>query len=240
MKAFILAAGLGTRLKPWTLEHPKALVPVGGTPMLERVIARLRSAGFDRIVVNVHHFASQIVDFLAAKDFGIDIEISDESGKLMDTGGGVVHARDFLCADDEPFLVHNVDIVSDADIRGLWERHSTSGADATLLVSDRDSSRKLIVADGRLRGWRNLKSGEIKPADFSLSLQDKELAFSGIHCISPGMVEDMAKRYGNEPFPIMEYYLSSLGERDIRCDSQDFRLIDIGKPETLRQAQELF
>ena len=145
----ILAAGLGTRLKPWTLEHPKALVPVDGIPMLERVILKLKSQGFDEIVVNVHHFAGQITDFLDSKDFGIKISISDERGGLLDTGGGLVHARHLL--EGEPFLVHNVDILSNADLSALMHFHESEGNDVTLLTSDRKSSRKLLFdEDGSL------------------------------------------------------------------------------------------
>ncbi|MDE6382409.1 MAG: NTP transferase domain-containing protein, partial [Muribaculaceae bacterium] len=122
MKAFILAAGLGTRLRPWTLEHPKALVPVGGVPMLERVILRMRDQGFDDITVNVHHFADQIVDFLNARDFGVAVHISDERERLLDTGGAILHASRFLAADPAPFLVHNVDILSDAPHASLMEK----------------------------------------------------------------------------------------------------------------------
>ena len=151
MRAMILAAGLGTRLKPWTLEHPKALVPVDGIPMLERVILKLKSQGFDEIVVNVHHFAGQITDFLDSKDFGIKISISDERGGLLDTGGGLVHARHLL--EGEPFLVHNVDILSNADLSALMHFHESEGNDVTLLTSDRKSSRKLLFdEDGSLKG----------------------------------------------------------------------------------------
>lgn len=123
MKAMILAAGLGTRLRPWTLQHPKALVPVGGIPMLHRVITSLTAQGFDDITVNIHHFGQQIIDFLNSKEYGTRINISDERGHLLDTGGGIVHASKFLCADAEPFLVHNVDILSDADLCGLMKAH---------------------------------------------------------------------------------------------------------------------
>ncbi|MDE5875469.1 MAG: NTP transferase domain-containing protein, partial [Muribaculaceae bacterium] len=109
MKAMILAAGLGTRLKPWTLEHPKALVPVGGVPMLERVILKLKSSGFDQIVINIHHFGEQIIEFVESRDFGVDISISDERGRLLDTGGGILHAEGLLRVDEGPVLIHNVD-----------------------------------------------------------------------------------------------------------------------------------
>ena len=123
MKAMILCAGLGTRLRPWTLSHPKALVPVGGVPMLERVIDKLRSQGFDYIVVNVHHFPEQIVDFLRQRDLGVKIAVSDESDRLLDTGGAIMKAEELLRFSDGPVLVHNVDILSDADLRGLMQRH---------------------------------------------------------------------------------------------------------------------
>ncbi len=122
MKAMILAAGLGTRLRPWTLEHPKALVPVGGVPMLERVIVRLKDEGFDEIVVNIHHFGDQIIDFVRSKDFGVKIFISDERGELLDTGGGLVYARELL--GEDPVLVHNVDILSNADLKSFMRKHA--------------------------------------------------------------------------------------------------------------------
>lgn len=242
MKAFVLAAGLGTRLRPWTLEHPKALVPVGGTPMLERVICRLRTFGFDDITVNVHHFASQIVDFLAARDFGCAIHISDESDELLDTGGAIMRAAGFLCADNEPFLVHNVDILSDADLSVLMRAHSECGADSTLLVSDRESSRKLLFDSAmRLRAWRNLQTGEFRPArpeDLGLL---KELAFSGIHVMSPAALTDM-RRLGYEgKFSVMDFLLDARREADVRgFDGKGLQLIDIGKPATLSRANALF
>ena len=116
MKAMILAAGLGTRLKPWTLTHPKALVPVGGVPMLERVIRKLEKEGFNDIVVNIHHFGEQIIDFLKSRQWQAHISISDERGELLDTGGGISRASGFLGANSQPFLVHNVDILSSADL----------------------------------------------------------------------------------------------------------------------------
>lgn len=239
MKAFILAAGLGTRLKPWTLEHPKALVPVGGVPMLERVILRLKEEGFNRLVVNVHHFADQIVDFLASRDFGVDIAISDETAQLLDTGGALVHAAPLLCADREPFLIHNVDILSDAPLRALMAEHTASGADATLLVSERQSSRHLLFDDRMyLRGWQNMTTGERKgePGEWPISL-----AFSGIHVMSPALVERMIAEGYTGKFPIMDYYLSHTGSADLRgFKVQPLNLIDIGKPETLSRANSLF
>ena len=162
MRAFVLAAGLGTRLKPWTLEHPKALVPVGGVPMLRRVLERLRSEGFDEVTVNVHHFSEQIVDFLNHEELGVNVTVSDESDRLLDTGGGLLKA-----GISAPMLIHNVDILSDAPLAEIMNRHLASGRDITLVTSDRESSRHLVFdAEGTLRGWHNVKTDEYKPAGF--------------------------------------------------------------------------
>lgn len=236
MKAFILAAGLGTRLRPWTLTHPKALVPVAGVPMLERVILRLRHEGFDRIVVNVHHFADQIIDFLAANDFGVEIAVSDEREALMDTGGALVKAAPLLCADPEPFLIHNVDILSNAPLRELMTAHMATGADATLLVSERDSSRRLLFdQDWQLRGWQNLTNGERRGQP---GIWPNARAFSGIHVMNPSLVEQMRKAYGLRPFPVMDFYLTHTASNNL-CgyNHPDLHLIDIGKPDTLQRAQ---
>lgn len=240
MKAMILAAGLGTRLRPWTLEHPKALVPVGGVPMLERVIVRLREEGFDDIVINIHHFGQQIIDFVKSKDFGLTVRISDERGSLLDTGGGIVHARELL--GEEPVLIHNVDILSNADLRKLMVEHERSQAGGTLLVSDRASSRKLIFdADMNLRGWHNLEKSLYRPAGFISWQSDREYAFSGIYVTSGGMREEMRHLYGDRPFPVMNYFLS--GKREERINGmadERLQLIDIGKPATLIKAQNLW
>ena len=192
MKAFILAAGLGTRLRPWTLEHPKALVPVGGMPMLERVILRMRDQGFDDITVNVHHFAGQIVDFLNTRDFGVSIHVSDERERLLDTGGAILHASRFLAADPAPFLVHNVDILSDAPLASLMQKHIGSGRDISLVTSERKSSRRLLFdADGTLAGWHSLATDEYRPEGFCRHAEDglAENAFSGIYVVSANAVD---------------------------------------------------
>lgn len=239
MKAFVLAAGLGTRLKPWTLSHPKALVPVRGVPMLERVIRRLEAQGFDRIVVNVHHFASQIVEFLDSGTWQADIKVSDESDLLRDTGGALTHAAPLLCTDDEPFLIHNVDILSDAPLAMLMDDHSRLGGEATLMVSNRKSSRRLLF-DTRmqLRGWENMNSGERRGEAGEWPVR---LAFSGIHVMNPSLVRRMIAEGQPRVFPIMDYYLSHTREVPIvgeRCFGLE--LIDIGKPETLSRANSLF
>ncbi len=242
MKALIFAAGLGTRLKPWTLEHPKALVPVAGEPMLGRVIRSLREQGFDDVVVNVHHFAGQIKEYLAQHDFGVRIRISDESDLLLDTGGGLLHAADLLFAENEaPVLVHNVDILCNADLRWLVEQHQASGAEATLLVSDRKSSRRLVAdPSGRLRGWHNVSTGEYRPSGFSPAARMTEVAFSGIHVVSAQMIERMRERGYSGVFPVMDFYLNECCAAQFECcKAEGLDLIDIGKPETLRLANDL-
>lgn len=171
MQAMIFAAGLGTRLRPLTDKMPKALVEVDGKPLIEHVIEKLRKSGFTSIVVNVHHFSNQIIDYLNAHDFGVDIRISDETDKLLDTGGGLRKAA-HLFNPDEQVLIHNVDILSNADLRTFYEQgplmtnYATGGkmkAAATLLVSWRKTKRYLLFdADMRLVGWTNIETGEVK------------------------------------------------------------------------------
>jgi NDP-sugar pyrophosphorylase family protein len=241
MNAMVLAAGLGTRLKPWTLTHPKALVPVGGVPMLQRVIENLREQGFDRIVVNVHHFAGQVVQFLNEHDFGIEVMVSDETGCLLDTGGGLLNARGLLKPETGPVLIHNTDIISNADLRRLMERHIETGADSTLLVSSRNSSRRLVFDPAmRLEGWHNVQTGEFRPAGFVAVPESRELAFSGIHVAGEKLFAEMERIMGHGKFSIIDFLLSPLHECDIMgFEQRDLSLIDIGKPETLSMANKL-
>lgn len=239
MKAMILCAGLGTRLRPWTLEHPKALVPVGGVPMLQRVSESLFSQGFDRIIVNVHHFASQIRDYI---DSGVlpqnCVNISDESDCLLDTGGGILHAAEYLMTDDSPFLVHNVDILSNADLKSLYDSHITSGRDITLLVSDRVSDRKLVFGQNmQLKGWVNLKTNRTRPACLDVNADDVLLAFSGIYVMSPSVFAKMTVNGFSGAFSIMDFLLAFIPDVSIAGVCQKgLELIDIGKPETLSKA----
>ena len=168
MKAMIFAAGLGSRLKPLTDTMPKALVPIAGHPMLEHVILKLKAAGFTEIVINIHHFGEQILDFLEANEnFGLIIHISDERDLLLDTGGGIKKARSFFENSDEPFLIHNVDILSDVNLKELYDYHLRSGAVATLLASQRKTSRYLLFdTDKRLCGWINKDTEQVKPEGF--------------------------------------------------------------------------
>lgn len=241
MKALVFAAGIGSRLKPFTLSHPKALAEVGGIPMLERVIVKLRDAGVDEIVVNVHHFASQIVDFLEEKnDFGITIHISDESDLLLDTGGGMLKARRWLDG-NEPFIVHNADIFTDFDIREMVSKHIETKADATLLVATRNTSRYLFF-DSRLRGWMNLSTGEARPTGFMPTESMTPYAFGGVHVVSPKIFENLANYTHKEVFSIVPFYVAEAANLNIVPFEQpaDALWIDIGKPENLTYANSLF
>lgn len=236
----IFAAGLGTRLKPLTDHMPKALVPVAGRPMLEHVILKLKVAGFNELVINIHHFGEQILDFLRAnQNFGLTIHISDERDCLLNTGGGIRKAEPFFRG-NEPFLVHNVDILSDTDLKALYEYHRQSGNDATLLASRRKTVRYLLFDDEkRLCGWINKDTLQTKPEGFAYNPEHhREYAFSGIHVISPSLFHYMDERWTGK-FSIMDFYLQTCHEARIGGRLTDtLRLIDIGKPETLTQAEE--
>lgn len=240
MKAMIFAAGLGTRLRPLTDNCPKALVAIAGKPMLEHVILRLKAAGFDHIVINIHHFGQQIIDFLRLhENFGLRIDISDEREELLDTGGGIRNAACFL-DDNEPFLVHNVDIVSDLDLRLFYETHVRSGALASLLAGERETSRYLLFDETqRLCGWENRKTGEVKSPypDFQAG-HYTAYAFGGIHVLSPRVFQWMHKWKGK--FSIIDFYLSIAAQTEIRayCPSC-LEWMDVGKPESLAVAEKL-
>lgn len=236
MKAMIFAAGLGTRLKPLTDDRPKALVEVNGKPLVWHVIQRLRQAGFTDIVVNVHHFADLLTHYLLNEDLGVRIHISDERNLLLETGGGIRHAAPFF-DDGKPFLIHNVDIFSNADLGLFYTMASTNRNGATLLVSERPSSRGLLFDHRlRLKGWINHHTGETKPSD----LQTEGLepfAFSGIHVFSPTLFEAM--KSWPERFSIIDFYLSLIDKDLIHAVyDKNLRLIDVGKIDNLRQATE--
>lgn len=264
-QAMIFAAGLGTRLKPLTDTMPKALVRVGGEPLLRHVVARLRDAGFTRMVVNVHHFSQQITDYLAANDnFGLDIRISDETAALLDTGGGIRRAAPLFDA-RYPILIHNVDILSNVDLAAFYaldERvacpdcgvpHRLVGAQ--LLVSWRKTQRYLLFNDQMLLvGWVNIATGEVRspwpevretvgrlrfpivPTDAPLTVAGyRAYAFSGIHTFSPRLFPQMAGM--PEKFPIMDFYLAHCRQTPIKGYAMDgLRLMDVGKLATLADA----
>ena len=328
MKAMIFAAGLGTRLKPLTDTMPKALVPVCGQPLLYHVIDKLVKAGYDHIVVNVHHFPDQIIDYLKAHDFGVRIDVSDERDFLRETGGGIRYAHPLLtdfstppsaplemteadsfaplgmtkecpsvplgrtetdsfaslgmtegpsCRPDggpllfrpdgeplscrpsgnplsfrpsgasgeifrkEPFLVHNVDIVSNLDLRWFREQHRP-GSLATLVVSERKTQRYFLFdGDNRLRGWTNLATGEVRSPYPDIDPEKcRKLAFSGIHLISPAIFEAF-DRYGfGDRFSIVDFYLKACAEYPIYgVVPPDFTMVDVGKFATLPEAESI-
>ena len=243
MKAMIFAAGLGTRLRPLTDNMPKAMVPVAGKPMLQRVIENVAYYGFHDIVVNIHHFGQQIIDFLATNDnFGQNIVISDERDLLLDTGGGIKKARHLL-NDGEPFLVHNADILTTLDLRRMYQSHCESDADATLLIKERKTERYLLFDDNnRLHGWINKKTGETRPSCFDHTKHSyQEFAFGGIHIISP-TIFDTLESYSNEPkFSITPFYIDKCRELNIQgYNPSGYEWFDIGKPETLELANQFF
>jgi len=238
MKAMIFAAGLGTRLKPLTDRLPKALIPIAGKPLLEHVILKLKSSGFDEIIVNIHHFPDLIIDFLKANNnFGIRIEVSDERDLLLDTGGGIRKAAAFF-NDGKPFLVHNVDILSNLDINALYHQHLRTNSLATLVVSKRDTFRYLLFNDDlQLKGWINEKTGETKPVGFKKPELYNKLAFSGIQVLSPTVFEFMSEF--DEKFPIMDFYLSSMKNQIISgFVPSDYKLLDVGKLDVLDEAEK--
>lgn len=241
MKAMIFAAGLGTRLRPLTDHTPKALVPVAGVPMLERVILRLKAAGFNELTINIHHFGEQIMEFLRAhNDFGVTIHLSDERDRLLDTGGGIRKARPFLDG-NEPFLVHNADILSETDLAALYRHHVESGADATLLTNHRDTSRYLLMdADNRLCGWFNRSTGEVLPQGLHYPCDAyHEQAFGCIHVLSPSIFQYMEDERWDGKFSIIPFYIDICRKARIQGYPLDAPgWFDIGKPETLARAEE--
>lgn len=242
MKAMIFAAGLGTRLRPLTDTMPKALVPVCGNPLLYHVITKLKAAGYTELVVNVHHFAGQIREYLATHDFGLPIHISDETEELLETGGGIAHAKDLLLPTEEPFLIHNVDILSNLDIP--WFRSQTRPeALSTLLVSERETSRYLLFNDEmRLMGWTNVKTGEVRSPYPQEALEGcRKYAFSGIHNISPAIFDAFEKAGFSGRFPIMDFYIRECANYPIYgVVAENLKLIDVGKLDSLAEAERLF
>lgn len=234
----VFAAGLGTRLKPLTDTMPKALVPVSGRPLLEHVILRLQKAGFTRIVVNVHHFGDQIIDFLQTNNFfGLEIRISDERDELLETGGGLKKAQ-HLFDPDSPVLIHNVDILSDVALEPLLQAASAPQS-AALAISRRESrSGRYLLFDEqhRLVGWTNEKTGEVKsPYDDALSRACLRAPFAGIHAFHPSLFPLMEAWPSR--FSIIDFYLDICRTCPINGQLADFNLIDVGKLDSLAEAE---
>jgi NDP-sugar pyrophosphorylase family protein len=237
MKAMILAAGLGTRLKEYTIDKPKALVEVEGRPLIAYIIEKLVQHGFTSIVVNVHHFADQIVNYLNANNFGVTIQISDETEQLLDTGGAILKAKQFLDG-DEPFLVHNVDILSNINLKSFMQYHVEHNSLATLAVGNRESTRKFLFNEQmQLVGWRNsLINKEIIAIETESDLN--AFAFAGIHVISPHFFELV---HTKGPFSIVDSYLSLCAkQRLMGFDTTQNFVLDIGKVPSLLLAKEYF
>lgn len=238
MQAMIFAAGLGTRLKDETADKPKALVEVGGKPLLQRAIEKLVAEGISKIVVNVHHFAPQVIDFIKSKDWGVAVLISDESDKLLETGGGLKFAKK-LFSPAEPILIYNVDILSDIKLQDVFVQHAETNSIATLVVRQRDTQRYFkFDSEHNLVGWINKKTGETKisrPENFK---EAKEMAFSGIHVVEPEIFDFMPKE---DRFSIVQVYLELAKTKNIKgyFDNSDLWM-DVGKPAQLEEARRLF
>jgi NDP-sugar pyrophosphorylase family protein len=259
-QSMILAAGLGTRLKPLTDTMPKALVPVSGQPLLDIVVSRLLTADYDHFVINVHHFAQQIRDYVATRDYAHMVRFSDETDQLLETGGGLKKAAP-LFRDDEPILIHNVDILDNVDYSWFSRQHLPD-EDAVLLVSRRKTKRYLLFDNAmRLMGWKNIETGEVKSPfpwlrEAEITIDDElnvvaaansslftlhsslhAFAFSGIHSFSPRLFKLMDRF--PERFPIIDFYLSVCHRSKIvGLVKDDLRLMDVGKIETLDQAEQ--
>jgi len=236
MKAIILAAGLGTRLRPLTNDRPKALVELNGKTLLEITIDNLISFGFSEIVINVHHFSEMIIAFVnSLKSKNAELLISDESDLLRETGGALKFAAKYLRGSD-PILVHNVDIISSINLADMVKTHKARHALATLAVCERESSRYLYFDDDdKLIGWKNMKTGEEKLV--RSSLQGKQMAFSGVHVISPEIFALMPEE---KKFSIIDLYLTVAKNNEVisyKHPTENF--VDVGKPESLKKAENL-
>lgn len=237
----VFAAGLGTRLKPITDSLPKALVPVCGQPLLYHVIGKLRDAGYTQIVVNVHHFPDLIREWLSTHDLGVDVSISDESACLLETGGGILHAQDLILPCQEPFLVHNVDIVSNLDL-GWVQRGTRPDALATLVVSQRETRRQLLFNDQmRLVGWLDRATGEVRSPYPGLDPSAcRQYAFAGVHNLHPRIFPHFGEWGFSGRFPIMDFYLKTCAAEPIfGLAAPDLQLVDVGKFESLPQAEQI-
>lgn len=244
MKAMIFAAGLGTRLRPLTNDRPKALVEVGGKTMLERVITHLAECGVDDFTINIHHFGGKIIDYLKENhNFGLNIHISDERDLLLDTGGGLMKARKYLDGDD-PFIVHNADILTDLNLKAMYDFHLEHDALSTLLVKKRETQRYFLFDNAqRLKGWVNIKTGETKPKGFVYNpKQAHALAFGGVHVISPSVFPILDKYADSQVFSITPFYTEMCHDYQFYGyqPSADYKWLDVGKPETLAEAMNLF
>jgi len=236
MKVFILAAGLGTRLFPYTSDRPKALVELKGITLLERAIRKVNELNVTEIIVNIHHFGEQIAEFLEEKEnFHLPIKISDERDHLLDTGGAILKARPLL-GESEPFLVYNVDILSSIDLNELSLYHASKGGLATMAVRDRMTDRYMVFDPEMVfAGWRNIKTGEENLVRNSILLQN--YAYSGIQIVEPeifSLITEIGK------FSVIQLYLRLAAEYNIYGFIDNSSLwMDLGKPEQLAEAEKI-
>jgi NDP-sugar pyrophosphorylase family protein len=242
MQAMIYAAGLGTRLRPLTNDRPKALVEVGGKTLLEHLLMRLRAAGVDLVVINIHHFGDQIIAFLEQnRNFGMNIRISDERDELLDTGGGFKHALPLLRR-NEPVLIHNVDIISEIDLRDLWNS-SLDLSEATLCVSQRETQRYLLWDYDHLLGWENVNTGEKRGPILGME-QHRYLskqAFNGIAVVKPSLMH-LLENYPAKVFSIIDFYLAVCGQHWIQpylVRLGETSWLDCGKVDALPLAEQI-
>jgi N-acetyl-alpha-D-muramate 1-phosphate uridylyltransferase len=239
MKAMILAAGLGTRLKPWTDYYPKAVAVVNGKSLLQRNIEYLQKFGIVDVVVNVHHFAEQITKAIETnKGWGSKITISDETSEVLETGGGLMKAAPFLKG-EEPFVLMNVDILTDLDLSAMINNHYANLPLATLATTNRETSRYFLFNEhDQLRGWRNVKTGEQKSGNRSLTGTETQKAFSGIHVINPALFSHIQQQ---GRFSMVDVYLSLMNDFSIKSfDHTLSEFIDVGKPDSIKKAEMLF
>ena len=237
MKAMIFAAGVGSRLKPFTDKHPKALAPVNGKPLLQRTVEYLKQYGISELVINVHHFAAQITEFMDQhQNFGCSVQFSDESEELLETGGGLKKAA-LLLESDKPIVVINADILTNLNLSSLIRYHESAQSLVTLAVTNRSSSRNFLFDENNLLGgWTNNQTGELilkrnMPAPVSK-------AFSGIHVISPELFK-LIRQTGK--FSVVDTYLDLCStHKIIGFDHSEDLFIDVGKPEALEKASTLF
>ncbi len=236
MQALLLCAGLGTRLKHLTENTPKALVEVSGKPLIAWNLEKLKKAGFTKVVVNVHHFAQQIKDYLRAHDnFDLDIRISDETEQLLDTGGAIKQAMSFIDT-SEPLLVHNVDILTDLDLGEMMEAHRSSKRVATLAVRTRKTSRYLMFEEEsmQLTGWTNISTGETKLSRIT-TLMVANYGFSGVHIVDASLFDFFPEV---DVFSIIDVYLKAARTSDVYAFPHEADAwFDVGKPESIALAE---
>jgi NDP-sugar pyrophosphorylase family protein len=236
-RGMILAAGLGTRLKPWTDHHPKALAVVNGKSLLQRNIEYLQQHGITDVVVNVHHFANQIIDAIQSNNgWGSNITISDETNEVLETGGGLKKAQ-FFFEGEKNFVLLNVDILTNLDVTAMIAQHQVTQAMATLAVTNRTTSRYFLFNEQQeLCGWRNTNTGEEKISKAATTLLPK--AFSGVHVISTSIFNEITQQ---GKFSMVDVYLSLASQHPIFCyDHSETKFIDVGKPESIAKAEAMF